>query len=122
MPRGQSNPPAAFDPAALRQVSAEGIPSRVGRPTSTYPEWKSEIDAVREAVGTDNPAFHYDGVPNVSTVVSGLKRTYGVIAAARNVAEDKSGTLWIQYPFTEDGTPDEDEAQNIREAAKKSKK
>jgi hypothetical protein len=103
-----SDETAAFNPAALRQVHAEGIPGRVGRPRNLYTEWQPEIDALREAVGTDEPAFSYPGIPNVGTVVSGLKRVYGVSAAARDMAEDKSGTLWLEYPATEDGQPDED--------------
>ena len=110
--------PAPTGPVARRVVHDAGVPSKVGRPRNTYAEWAPEIESLR----TENlgKAFSYPDVENVGTIASGLRRTYGVNAAARDMdKESKSGTLWIEYPSvldeeTGERTPDEGKVAEIK--------
>jgi hypothetical protein len=104
-----------------RSGSATKIPSKSGRKSNEYAEWADEIAELRANLGT---AFSYENTANVNTVVQGVRRIYGVLAATRDYdKENKTGTLWLEYPSKklDDGTLVEDTDKVAEILAKYSK-
>lgn len=108
----------AFNPDAARatRMVEDRIPPR-RRDASEYPEWASEIEALRT---TDlGSAVGYPDVPNISNLANGLRKVYGIDVATRKVNQKtNTGELWLAYPvklhdngnkFLVDGKPIADE-------------
>lgn len=89
-------PAAASNGRPQRKVLTTGIPGRAGKPRVDLSAWQSEVDDLRNNLGS---AFAYEGTSNANNLARQIQAQFGIVAKVRNWdKKNLVGDLYLEFP------------------------